>query len=161
MTNKEFKEQTAFFFVLSRRDSKCGVNTVSPQSSYIYHSSIVPLCFSFNDVSTLSSEISEECLSGLARLSLSSCVDFVAGEEGGLDLEYSSSCKIEAVVELEGVGELVEGKKYASCKCACGLKQEAATFRSQSKCCGSTSLELLAGMLLSDKRADEEGGRRK
>ena len=32
---------------------------------------------------------------------------------------------MEAVVELEGVGELVEGKKYASCKCACGLKQEA------------------------------------
>ncbi|XP_074624320.1 uncharacterized protein LOC141882231 isoform X1 [Acropora palmata] len=36
---------------------------------------------------------------------------------------------MEAVVELEGVGELVEGKKYASCKCACGLKQEAATRR--------------------------------
>ena len=87
--------------------------------------SIVPLCFSFNDVSTLSSEISGECLSGLVRLSLSSCVDFVAGEEGGLDLEYSSSSKMEAVVELEGVGELVEGKKYASCKCECGLKQEA------------------------------------
>ncbi|XP_074624321.1 uncharacterized protein LOC141882231 isoform X2 [Acropora palmata] len=67
---------------------------------------------------------------------------------------------MEAVVELEGVGELVEGKKYASCKCACGLKQEAATLRSQSNCCGS--LELLAGMLLSsDKRADKEGGRRK
>ena len=77
-----------------------------PPLSYIHQTSIVPLCLSFNDVSTLSSEISGECLSGLIRLSLSSCVDFVAGEEGGLDLEYSSSSKMEAVVELEGVSKL-------------------------------------------------------
>ena len=51
-------------------------------------------------------QFSGECLSGLVRLSLSSCVDFVAGEKGGLDLEYSSSSKMEAVVELEAVGEL-------------------------------------------------------
>ena len=50
-------------------------------------------------------------------------MDFVAGEEGGLDLEYSSLSKMEALVELEGVGKLVEGKKYAWCKCA--LTQEA------------------------------------